>query len=495
MDNKTIIDRLERARWGCGFQDKKEREFFEETFFDIVFSNFGVKYKVKYGGFRDLAVDIFHPVTFAGELMIYNEETGLYYEGEAVIRAKITRWLDTCCTGNMNDEFCFLDPTTKLSQSVDEIMKLVWSANVIAGDESPFNRFNGIPVENGVVVFDENYQPQLKPYTPEMLFISKMPTEYNPKADTAPVRAVLTDWAGEYTAALVQAPAQAFIQFLPDQSPMKKSYFLCGQKNSGKSTYLELLEKTAGQKCVGHVMLQELSEKFNASELEGKLFNIGDDLAEISLNDCGAFKRFTGKTNHSVEEKYKKRHQARITAVHIYTANRMPRLGRAVASDDAFWERICVVPFTGNFSVSSQFSSQVFSKEFCEGFLLLAIKTASQMLAGGKLLYNPEIDETRELWDGAPTPLADFLEEATVKDANGHVEKADVLAGVQTYAKDNGISPREVPDSINALTREMTRLGYATYNLGRKKIPCYKGLSWKPGFEHKFEESLSSVLA
>ncbi|HJJ48312.1 MAG TPA: DUF5906 domain-containing protein [Methanocorpusculum sp.] len=495
METKEALDYLKNAKWGCGFADPSDKDAFAEQFFDSVYSPLGPKYKVKHGAFRDLAADLFTPVTYGGTLYAYDPKTGLYYEAEEEIRACVTKWLDICCTGGLSDDFHFLPPSSKITWAADEIMKLIRSENVISGEESPFNHFNGIPVENGVIIFDENHQPHLISYTPEMLYTVKLAAPLDFEADTSRVLSVLTEWAGEYSCALVQAVAQGLLQYLPGMAPLKKTYFLTGPKNSGKTTYLQAVEKTAGRSCVSHITLQELSERFNAAELEGKMFNLGDDLSVFTLADCGAFKRISGKEWHSVEEKYKKRHLARLTAVHIFTANKLPKLSRAVASDDAFWERVCIIPFCGNFTKSCGFSGQVFSPAFACGLLLLAVQTVSQILAsGGGLLYEQDIDEVRNLWEGESTPLADYLEEATVKDDSGHVEKAALLAGLQEYAKANGLNKSLVPDSINALTREMTRLGYAPYNLGRKKIPCYKGLSWKTECSPSSSGNLAGVV-
>jgi hypothetical protein len=110
---------------------------------------------------------------------------------------------------------------------------------------SPFNKFCGIPVENGVVEINfETGTEKLIPYSPDMMFSYKLPVKYDRSVSTDTVMKLLRTWVHEKDLnTLIQIPAQAILQkiFL---YTYKKFYLFNGARDSGKSSFTNFLTMT-----------------------------------------------------------------------------------------------------------------------------------------------------------------------------------------------------------------------------------------------------------
>lgn len=500
LRTRDILKCFEYAETGFSYDSLDEQNEFEQMFLELdVTRPKNPVWKIRYSGFRDLAIMCFSPVTFGNVLYLYDETTGLYREGSLEMKDWILKKLSLLAGDAISEAFWYLPKTMPLSKEADEIYRRIFLSNVVSGDTFPFNQFAGIPVDNGVVVFDETFTPSLVPYKPSMRFTRKLSAKYNAEADTKAVLALLSSWVDACdVSCLVQIAAQALVQSLPGYKPFKKAYMIQGERNSGKSSFLELLEGLFGEKNLSHIDLQSLGDRFNDCSLVGSFLNTGDDLPSISLKDCGAFKKFTGKDWHDVEPKGKPRFNARITAVHVYSCNKTPVLSKSVECDDAFWDRWVVLRFPNAFAKrSGWFSSQV-SSGILEGFLLLAVSCAASMLqSGGELFYVQDLEVTQNRWEQESSLLLDFLDEHTVRDREDVISKDELYDALFLYADEVGSDDDKarLPQSKMVLTQKMVREGYVTVQKGSKsRIMCYKGLSWKPGSRFEKKGTVNSVL-
>lgn len=71
----------------------------------------------------------------------------------------------------------------------------------------------------------------------------------------------------------------------------EKAFILYGPGRSGKSTFLKVIEQILGKSQISNVALQDLSQRFKASLLHGKLANIYADLPNKSIQDTGVLRR------------------------------------------------------------------------------------------------------------------------------------------------------------------------------------------------------------
>lgn len=330
------------------------------------------------------ARECLQPITHNKTLYFYNSRSGLYEEN----KCRIESWLQT--------QFGYLvqngdlHPSTTLKHRIEEIMKQLKNTNPCPEGVYPWNQYNGIPVANGVLVWDgERFN--LIEYSREMMFTRKIPINYNPTADTTKIKQILYDWLEDDYPYLLQIPAQALLQSLPGRKPVKKAYMLVGEANTAKSTYLELLSDLFGKGCCARRCLQDLNTDFVASEMVGKYINLGDHSDEVSIEVFSALRRLTNSRTHRVKEKYKTPYLADITAVHVYTANKPPQLPESIDTDYAWWDICSYLRFRNTFPIRAQWYQDNVTPNL-EGFLLLVLDELMEILKnGGELQHDLKI--------------------------------------------------------------------------------------------------------
>lgn len=326
----------------------------DEIFFDE---------KIDYIGFSSNIEDRFKPLTFNRTLYIYDSSTCLYSEDLGTIEEWIQSILEDAVYENRMQNKTPFAPVKK------EALSRACHYRVITGKLSPFNKFNGIPVNNGVIIFDGSGEATLTPYKPDMMLTHKLPVNYRPEADPEPIDEILRQWVDEGDVEILyQLAAQSLIQSLPGHEPNKKAYLIQGETNGGKSTFLNLLQAVFGTDNISGVSLDELSARFNKSSIAGKFLNVADDIQSIGIKNVENFKAITGRRSHEIEEKFKSRYVDEIHAVFCYTCNRPPIIEGMAETDDAFWSRWYLVKFPRTFPVIPGWHDEHFTEANMEGF-------------------------------------------------------------------------------------------------------------------------------
>jgi len=426
----------------------------------------------------------FQPVTFNGVMYVYNEDTHLYEQDTGSVNQWVGNVLENASYAGL---FSTKTPVLSIKK---EIYRRVFDAGVIPGRISPFNKYPGVPVANGVIIFDEAGKVKLIDYTPEMLFTRQLPIDFDPNADHRPMLKVLSEWAGEDVLTLYQIPAQSIVQSLPDFEPFKRAYLLTGQGNSGKSSYLALLQKMFGEMNISGVALQDLAGRFNGSRLFGKFLNVRDDLQSLTLDSSENFKEYTGSRKHEVEMKYQHPFVADIHAVHIFSCNKPPEIGEKLDFDDGFWNRWTVVKFQNNFAVRPGWMRETFTKENLQGFFKQVVEIAGLIISDGGLLYEPDPSQVKTMWKEDSSPLLEFLDLYTERGpASYMIPKDELLTGLFRWIDDTAESEGEKQDLLSRsprskrdLTQRLFREGIDEARVGKKNaVESYRGVRWKRG--------------
>ena len=435
------------------------------------------------------------PITHNETLYFFNSHTGLYEEN----KGQIESWLqlqfeDLICKGDL--------PThTALKKHINELMFQLLNVNPCPNGYYPFNQYNGIPVNNGVLVFDGD-KFNLTPYDSDMLFTRKLPINYNPEADTTKIHQVLQDWIEDEYPFLLQIPAQALMQSLPGYQPAKKAYILIGEANAAKSTFLDLLRDFFGMNCCSKLSLQNLGMRFSTSELVGKFVNLGDDLPDVKVGAFNILKDLTGGRTHQVEEKHKKQFTADITAVHVYAANKPPGLDEKIDTDNAWWDRWIFLRFQNTFPKRPNWYKQNITPNI-EGFLLLVLEELAKILKrDGELQHHQPIDDVMDMWKHASSPLLIFLEEETDRGRENYIQKDELLAALLRWVEDipdkleREETTKRIPKTITSLSKSLIQIGIETTTAGsrKNKIQVYRGIGWKAGSRYKPRETVNAQL-
>jgi phage/plasmid-associated DNA primase len=130
-------------------------------------------------------------------------------------------------------------------------------------------------------------------------------------------------------------------------APIKEITVLYGDKDSGKTSDVELVQATLdgdliSQRNTSRKLLGDLLTRFGKQALEHKLLNFGDDLPDRFIRDAGKINELVGSIHHDIEHKGVDSYSGVITAYNVFTTNNLPPL-----DDDDFvlWSKIRLVRF------------------------------------------------------------------------------------------------------------------------------------------------------
>jgi phage/plasmid-associated DNA primase len=256
--------------------------------------------------------------------------------------------------------------------------------------------------------------------------------------------------------------------------PYKRAYLIYGKKNSGKTTFVELMEHIVGSDGFCDVSLDKIGQIFQIALLEGKLLNLHDDMGYFTLNDTGIFKTLTGRRQHDLERKGVQPYNATLNAVHVFTTNTPAKFDSRIKMDEAYWERWEFITFENEYRMKGDFKERIFTPENLTAFLNVVIAEMLKIGQNGELLSKTDWYETREKWMLAGNALYCMVNELMdpeildiksrgLKGSRGTaIIKEELLKSLQNWCLDNEMDPRAVPDSLKDLTSLVDACGWET---------------------------------
>lgn len=401
------------------------------------------------------ALEKMHTISYKGQIYVYKD--GFYDCTEEIIMQEITRIINGIRKGRFS---------AGIKNYAANVLHNVMYFNPIT--EYPFNNENmAIPFKNGIVVLNfEKKTKTLIPHSPEHKFNYIIPTDFNENADPTPIDDILQQYSPDHVKELYQLPAQALMQML-GYGPFKKCYLLQGNRDAGKSSYIELLLRAFGKRnrCdVSLEMLNPKENKFALSSLEGKIFNIHDDMTYFSMKDTGTIKDLTGSYTKEIEKKGKQRYGADIRAVHCFACNKPPQYDGEIKKDIAFWERWVYIYFPNKFEKLLTFYDDNFTPENLSGFLNRVLDYVLDIGHDRKLVCNYSYADVRSTWAKCADPVYRFVNENMCPSKTTmFYDKEEFLKLIQAWAKDQGEGEdEEIPGSVTMLSKNIDICGIDT---------------------------------
>lgn len=196
---------------------------------------------------------------------------------------------------------------------------------------------NMINFQNGM--FDLNTK-SIIPHSPLFYTAVQINAEYDPTADCPQFKEFIQK-SLEPNDALIAQEIMGYL--LIPTTVAEKAFILYGPGRTGKSTFLKVIEHILGKEQISNVALQDLSQRFKASLLLGKLANIYADLPSKNISDTGIFKTLVSGDTIVAEEKFGKPFSFSNRARLIFSCNELP--GNYVDRTDGFYRRLIILPF------------------------------------------------------------------------------------------------------------------------------------------------------
>ena len=195
-------------------------------------------------------------------------------------------------------------------------------------------------VQNGVLDLDSR---ELQPHSPEFYFTAALQTPYERDAETDHWLGFLADSVDNEDEA---RKLEEFIGYCLEvwHHNREKNLFIVGPRQSGKSTYLHVLQALFGTApTVTNLTPQQLADtQFDVASLKEAMLNAVNDINATKIEDSGTLKRIFSGERLKLERKHQDAHFGAPKAKHAFTANWLPSV---VGQDESLYRRVLIVEF------------------------------------------------------------------------------------------------------------------------------------------------------
>ncbi len=339
------------------------------------------------------------------------------------------------------------------------------------GDEDLINFKNGL-----LRVTEDSFQ--LFPHSPDIFSTIQIPCEWKNVSSPTPV-------FDEYMHTLTngdKATEQLLLEFIgacisnDKGSRMKKSLFLVGNGDTGKSQLKSLVEKLLGRGNFIGIDLKEIEARFGTGAIYGTRLAGSSDMSFLSVNELKEFKMITGGDAIFAEFKGMQGFQYTYNGLLWFCMNRLPKFG----GNDGQWvyDRIMVVKCPNVIPKEKQ-DKQLLDKMYAErdGIVYKAITALQTVIANGYRFSEPEcVTAARNEYKNTNSTVISFFEECMCLWPNEKIDRHCTTGRIYKvyqawcrennngYAKTAKEFREELADYLNTTFTEMsTRQNGNTY--------------------------------
>ena len=353
-------------------------------------------------------------------------------------------------------------------------------------DETVINFRNGLlSLKSGV--------PQLLPHTADCLSTIQIPCDWKDLPTPTPV-------FDKYLHTLVNgdpAVAKLLMEFIGvcisnvKGWRMKKSLFLVGAGDTGKSQLKSLVERLLGNDNFIGIDLKEIEARFGTGAIYGTRLAGSSDMSFMSVDELKTFKKVTGGDSLFAEFKGQQGFQYTYNGLLWFCMNRLPKFG----GDDGQWvyNRIMVVNCPNVIPRHKQ-DKELLDKMYAEreGIVYKAVMALQTVIANGYRFSEPESVETaRQDYRNTNSSVISFAEECLCPWPQGKIEPhcttGRIFKVYAAWCKDNNHGYAKTAKEFREDLAEFYCTGISEMTTRRNGNTYYKTLSLTPESRQQYQ--------
>lgn len=330
---------------------------------------------------------------------------------------------------------------------------------------------NIINFQNGLLYLDTL---ELKEHSPEVYSTIQIPCNWNQKESVlngAPIfenfLKTLTENNEDKKKLLLQYMGVCLSNISGHR--MKKSLFMVGAGNTGKSQLKSLTEKLLGFGNSAAIDLTELEQRFGTSKIYGKRLSGSSDMSYVSVNELKIFKQVTGGDAVFAEFKNKPAFEFIYKGMMWFCTNRLPKFG----GDRGEWVYDRIITFSCNNVIPPEKQDKLLLDKMYaerEAIVYMAVLGAKQVIENR---YNFDVPEDclleREQYKKDNSPVAMFFEECCEMRKSGKITdacttkkmyevfKAWCVDNNKGYAPSNQDFKKEISELLKADSNDLVK--------------------------------------
>lgn len=203
---------------------------------------------------------------------------------------------------------------------------------------------------------------------------------------------------------------------------MKKSLFLVGDGNTGKSQLKSLVERLLGKGNYIGIDLKEIEARFGTGAVYGTRLAGSSDMSFLTVDELKTFKKMTGGDSLYAEFKGQQAFEYTYNGLLWFCMNRLPKFG----GDDGQWvyDRIMVVNCPNVIPIAKQ-DKQLLDKMYAErdGIVYKAVTALQTVIDNGYRFSEPQsVTDARKEYQHTNSTVVSFFEECMCPWPLGRIE-------------------------------------------------------------------------
>ena len=365
-----------------------------------------------------------HVVKINGQLHIYKD--GIYTNGYKEIESDMIQYIPNLKKMQRREVLDYMELIVESKEQSD--------ANLIAFNNGIYDLVTG----------------ELKPFSTDIVITNKIPWDYNPDAyfeladktlnklacDDAAIRALLEECIG-----------YCFYR----RNELGKAFILTGDKNNGKSTFLDIVKTILGDKNISALDLKELGDRFNTSMMFGKMANIGDDIGDDFLqgSQVSIFKKIVTGNRIKAERKGQDPFEFNPFIKLLFSANDIPRMKDKTG---AVLRRLVIIPFNARFSkylpdgvtIDPDFDPfikyKLIQKESIEYLIKLGVEGLKRVITNNEFTKSEKVQGQLGEYEEENNPIIAFIADCGV-DMIENEPTNEVYKRYQVFCAENSMQP------------------------------------------------------
>lgn len=303
--------------------------------------------------------------------------------------------------------------------------------------EIDYNKFNTIPnnllcINNGIINLDNG---EFMEHNSKYYFQSKFDIDYIPKADCPKIKEFIEETFYPEHIPLIQE----WLGYIPYRNHFKKkAMIIFGDKNTGKTVFLNIVTKFVGLHNLAGLSLHQIAagDKFALRFLHNKYVNLYDDLSSEDLGCGGGFKMATGGGLITGEIKFGDMFQFFTFAKNMFATNEIPPVNEI--DDMAYYLRWLPIPCDNIVEKEDQnefLIDELTTPEEMSGLLNWALEGLKRLLENKKFTYDKNVDEIKAIMIRHSNPIMEFIQDCIYEKAENNVDKTTMFEYYTHFCK------------------------------------------------------------
>ena len=273
---------------------------------------------------------------------------------------------------------------------------------------------------------------------------------------------------------------------------VKKSIFIVGESDGGKSTYLHLIESAVAPELVSNISFQQLGDRHYIIQLLGKKLNISYDNSSKAMDNEQIFKSVV--SCEKIEGRALRENPVQfIPTARLFFASNKPYIFKH--PDMALYRRIVIIPFEYSIPPEKQ-DKQLFNKLLKERDVIfsLAAKSLKEFVQSG---YDFKMSSKGKAYlasrIAALHSVEEFLSDRTVLDAKGSVPTAHLYESYKQWCNDNALTSEEKAEFKESVLSFNPDIDYKKIGPREKRVWGFKGIRFKTAEELNASDDKNEV--